>query len=186
VSGLGVPGKYVLVHPGTARPEKYWAAERWGEVVARLRSRGHAVLVTCGPDAYEQQHARELMLCGERLCSSDSAPMALLSPRSLAEFAAVIAGADLVLSCDTSTVHFAAAFRRPQVSLFGPTNPFHWRPRHDRAVVVSAANPPGELTDFQPKMKGAPMENLPVRTVWAAAERLLQPGPLTSASEGTI
>ncbi len=173
VATAGVPSKYVLIHPGTARPEKYWPAPKWGEIVAKLRTAGHAVLVTCGPDPYEQQHARELMLHAEKLCSSDVSPMALLSPPSLLEFAAVVKAADLVMSCDTSTVHLAAAFQRPQISLFGPTNPFHWRPRHPKAVVLSAAQPNAPLTEFRPKMKGSATELLPASTVWAAAERLL-------------
>jgi ADP-heptose:LPS heptosyltransferase len=173
VSSVGIPGKYVLIHPGTARPEKYWPAPKWGEIVAKLRTAGHAVLVTCGPDTFEQQHARELMLHAEKLCSSDVSRMALLSPPSLLEFAAVVQAAELVMSCDTSTVHFAAAFQRPQICLYGPTNPFHWRPRHPNAIVLSAAHPHGALTEFQPKMKGSATELLPASTVWAAAERLL-------------
>jgi ADP-heptose:LPS heptosyltransferase len=186
VAEVGIGGSYVVIHPGAARPEKYWGSRAWGETVAKLRSAGHSVIVTCGPDAREQQHARELMLSAEQLCSSDAPRMALLSPPNLLVFAAVIEAADAVLSCDTSTVHLAAAFRRPQITLFGPTNPFHWRPRHAHAIVLSAANPAGELTTFQPKMKGAPMERLTPPTVWAAAERLLPGGPSASASANRI
>jgi ADP-heptose:LPS heptosyltransferase len=43
-------------------------------------------------------------------------------------------------------MHLAGAFGTPQVALFGPTNPFHWRPRHEKAVIVLAGehgpNPP--------------------------------------------
>ena len=81
-------------------------------------------------------------------------------PADLLALAALIERAALVLSCDTAAVHFAAAFRRPQIALFGPTNPFHWRPRHDRALVLSAAKPDAPLTDFTPRMKGAPMERI--------------------------
>ena len=31
-------------------------------------------------------------------------------------------------------MHLAAAFGTPQVALFGPTNPFHWRPRATPAI----------------------------------------------------
>lgn len=181
VSEVGIGSSYVVIHPGTARPEKYWPSEKWGEIVAKLRTAGHAVVVTAGPDAHEQQHARELMIAAERLCSSDTARMAMVTPKSLLHFAGIIEAAHLVMSCDTSTVHFAAAFQRPQVCLFGPTNPFHWRPRHSGAVVLSAASPNRELTEFLPKMKGAPTEQLPVQTVWTAAARLL---PSASASAG--
>ena len=77
------------------------------------------------------------------------------------------------MSCDTGVVHLAAAFRTPQIALFGPTNPFHWRPRHERALVLSAAQPEAPLTDFQPRMKGAPMERISTEAVIRAIDALL-------------
>ncbi len=55
----GVRRPYALLHPGTARPEKYWVAERWRAVAAHLRDTcGLHVVVTSGPDAYECAHAQ--------------------------------------------------------------------------------------------------------------------------------
>lgn len=174
LSEAGIPQRYILIHPGTARPEKYWAVAHWADVVSALRSCGYAVAVTCGPDAFEQKHARELLLRAEQLSPSDAPPMAMVTPPSLLGFAAVIENAQLVLSCDTSAVHLAAAFAKPQISIFGPTNPFHWRPRHPAAVVYSAGAPDAELTDFQPKMKGAATELVLPKQVLASADRLLK------------
>jgi ADP-heptose:LPS heptosyltransferase len=182
LKAAGIRGDFVLVHPGTARPEKYWAAERWAEVIANLRERGVDVAITSGPDAFEQHHVREVMLGVETSGRTMTGAMALLAPADLLELGAVVARARLVLSCDTSVVHFAAAFQRPQVALFGPTNPYHWRPRHEGVAVLSAACPEGPLSEFQPKMKGAPMQALPVLPVWTAAERLWLHSPLASAS----
>ena len=48
---------YALLHPGTARPEKYWLPERWGEVAAHLRSaHGLKTIFTCGPEESERAH----------------------------------------------------------------------------------------------------------------------------------
>ena len=98
---------------------------------------------------------------------------AILFPADLLTLAALVERAALVISCDTATVHFAAAFARPQIALFGPTNPFHWRPRHDRALVLSAAQPDGPLTDFTPRMKGAPMEGISTALVIGAIASLI-------------
>src|SRR5690348_17835333 len=43
------------------------------------------------------------------------------SPPDLLALASLVAGARLVVSCDTAVVHLAAAFRVPQIALFGPT-----------------------------------------------------------------
>jgi ADP-heptose:LPS heptosyltransferase len=91
----------------------------------------------------------------------------------LVQLCALIASADLVISCDTAAVHLAAAYRRPQIALFGPTNPFHWRPRHDRAMVISAAQPEEPMKEFNSRMKGGTMDRISTATVCRAIDTLL-------------
>ncbi len=170
--GAGFSGNYTLIHPGTARPEKYWVAERWAAVIARLQALGHACAITCGPDAFEKAHAAAI-LSQVKGRATQGAICNIFHPPDLLTLAALVEKSRLVLSCDTAVVHLAAAFRRPQVALFGPTNPYHWRPRHERAVILSAAQPETPLTTFDPKMKGAATEHIPTTTVLRAAERLL-------------
>ena len=147
----GVVSPFVLVHPGTARIEKYWLPDRWAEVIASLKM---PCVITSGPDAFERGHAGRIQAAG------GDPPPPIILPDDVLTLAALIERAALVLSCDTAAVHFAAAFARPQIALFGPTNPFHWRPRHDHALVLSAASPDAPLRDFTPRMKGAPMERI--------------------------
>ncbi len=166
LNGLNVTSPFVLIHPGTARPEKYWLPERWVEVIASLEM---PCVVTSGPDAFEREHIARIQLAtGDR-------QLPILFPADLPGLAALIERAALVLSCDTAAVHFAAAFQRPQIALFGPTNPFHWRPRHDRALVLSAAKPDAPLRDFTPRMKGAPMERISTALVIGAIASLTNP-----------
>lgn len=182
VAGAGITGSYVLVHPGTARPEKYWLPERWIEVIKRLHEIQLAVVITCGPDAFEKAHVAAI----EKACRELPGKTVVLSPPDLLTLAALVEKARLTLSCDTVVVHLAAAFRQPQVALFGPTNPFHWRPRHERAVVISAAQPEAPLTNFLPKMEGARMDRIPAATVLRAAEALLSAARHSSASGDRI
>ena len=159
-----IASPFVLVHPGSARIEKYWLPDRWADVIASLKM---PCVITSGPDAFERGHAG-------RIQSAIRNPQsAILFPADLLTLAALVERAALVISCDTATVHFAAAFARPQIALFGPTNPFHWRPRHDRALVLSAAQPDGPLTDFTPRMKGAPMEGISTALVIGAIASLI-------------
>ena len=174
LEGSGVRGRYLLIHPGTARAEKYWVERNWAVVIERLQRLGAAVIITTGPDPFERAHVR-------RILEALGLPVPVLGPPSLEVLSSLVAHAAVVASCDTSVVHLAAAFARPQVALFGPTNPFHWRPRHEQAVIFSAANPLAPLTDFLAKMKGAPMEQLQPEPVIAALERLWSSA---SASEG--
>jgi ADP-heptose:LPS heptosyltransferase len=104
----------------------------------------------------------------------------LAGTKSLLTLAALARDARLVVSCDTGIVHLAAAFETPQVALYGPTNPFHWRPRHPRAIVLSAANPEAPLTTFEPRAKGAPMDLLSTALVIHATDSLLASSTLLS------
>lgn len=176
------PGAFAVLHPGSARPEKYWLSERWTEVAAHLhRTHGLALVLTGGRDAFEQQH-----LAAIRTALPRAIPVTDLSGQlSLGAFAATLDRARLVVSCDTAAVHFAAAFRRPQIALFGPTNPFHWRPRHEHALVLSAAHLGSPLADFSPKMKGAPMEAISTALVIHATESLLSAASSQSSSSSS-
>jgi ADP-heptose:LPS heptosyltransferase len=163
-----VAGAYALLHPGTARPEKYWLPERWGELAAHLReAHGLKTIFTCGPGDFERRHVEAIP--GATVAGRSE----IRHPSDLISLAALVAGARVVVSCDTAVVHFAAAFRVPQVTLFGPINPFHWRPLHDRAIVLSAASPEGPLTQFAPRLKEAPMERLSTALVIRATDSLL-------------
>jgi ADP-heptose:LPS heptosyltransferase len=155
---------YALLHPGTARAEKYWLPERWREVAAHLEKvHGLKSVITSGPDQFERAHVAAI----------DHPSSTVVRPPDLLALAGLVAAARIVVSCDTAVVHLASAFRAPQIALFGPTNPFHWRPLHERAVVLSAAHPETPLTDFQPRMKGAPMERISTAAVIRAIDSLL-------------
>lgn len=162
--------EFAVLHPGSARPEKYWRPERWAEVAAHLHRTYRLPLVfTGGQDRDEQTHLAAIRAA----LPKDAAAIDLSGRMGLGGFAAVLARARLVVSCDTAAVHFAATFRRPQIALFGPTNPFHWRPRHEDAIVLSAAQPGAALTEFAPRMKGAPMERISTALVIGAIDSIL-------------
>ena len=186
-------GRYAVVHIGTAREEKFWPAERWAEVISHVLSAesplqapssvpyaepsvlhapcsmphaGPSVLLTGTNAGIERPHL-------DKLRAMLTTPVVDLTGQlSLVELAAVIDQCDLAIGVDSMAMHLAAIFGRPQVVLFGPTNPFHWRPRHARAVVLAAGHE-GPVTDFHPKAKGAPMELISTRMVVDAIHRAL-------------
>jgi ADP-heptose:LPS heptosyltransferase len=166
--------EYALLHPGTARTDKYWLPERWGEVANHLREiHGLKTIFSCGPDEFERAHVRSIP--GAELPGKSE----IREPQNLIALTALAANARLVVSCDTAIVHLAAAFRVPQVALYGPINPFHWRPLHDRAVILSAAHLEAPLTEFTPRMKEAPMDHISTALVICATDSALALPPST-------
>lgn len=161
----GVSGPFVVVHPGTARPEKYWLPERWAEVIEYCRTELRLPCVLTGSkDRFEQEHAAKIK--ESATCFDLSGRIDLLTLASLAQ------QARLFLSVDSAPMHMAAAFGTPQVALFGTTNPFHWRPRHPNAVIV-AAGKPGPDGTWRPQYEGGPMSQLLTPQVTEAIKSLL-------------
>lgn len=163
---------FAIIHPGSAREEKLWPAESWVEVATALRDQFDLpVLLTGSADRSEQAHLAAITRAlASHSASPSASPIVNASGKlSLTELAALIANARVVLSVDSAAMHLAAMSRTPQVALFGPTNPFHWRPRHDFARVLQASG----ATDFTPRHKAQSMDALPPARVLAALHELL-------------
>jgi ADP-heptose:LPS heptosyltransferase len=165
---LGGSGKYIVIHPFTARPEKNWSPKSWADVATSCSNRGFDCVLTGGDSAGEKEHHERILneAAGARIRS-------VAGTTDLVQLCGLIAEAELVISCDTAAVHLAAAYTRPQIALFGPTNPFHWRPRHLRSIVISAAQPGEPMTEFDPRMKGGTMDRISTATVCRAIDTLL-------------
>jgi heptosyltransferase-2 len=120
-AGFGPGREIVCLNPGAAfGAAKHWPAEYFAQLARDLAgSRGSGVLVLCGPA--ERGLARQIAAgaCHRSVIalSADGMP-----PPSLGLTKAAIRRCDLLVSTDSGPRHFAAAFGRPVVTLFGPTH----------------------------------------------------------------
>ncbi|MEX1118874.1 MAG: glycosyltransferase family 9 protein [Terrimicrobiaceae bacterium] len=164
--GLTPNSTYAVIHAGTARPEKYWLPERWAEVATFLaKDHGLQILLTGSTDPSELSHLAAI----RDAITKDITVLDLSGKTGLPEVAAVIQGASIFCGVDTAAMHLADAVLTPTVALFGPTNPFHWRPRHTRSVVVRSRT----AEPFTPEQKGGEMTEISTERVIAAASDLL-------------
>jgi len=85
---------------------------------------------------------------------------------------ALIAQARLLVTVDSAPLHLAAATHTPQVALFGPTNPFHWRPRESPALILQGESGV-PLQEFAPREPRLPMKQISTRAVIDAMDSLL-------------
>lgn len=167
LSNAGITGTYAVMHPGTAREEKSWQAEKWAEVIKSVQTKFLLPVVLTGSgDGWEKEHLEDI----ERQLV---VPVLDLSHQlSLVELAALIQGCSLMVGVDSMAMHLAAMFKRPQVALFGPTNPFHWRPRHDRGLVITSASPL-PINDFGPRMPKGDVKHISTDSVLGAIRNLV-------------
>ncbi|WP_246075059.1 glycosyltransferase family 9 protein [Nonomuraea terrae] len=123
-------GSYVVVHPGTSAPARTWPAERHRQTVRELTEDGHRVVVT-GTE-------RDLTAY---VAGGDAADLG--GRTTLAELAAVIEGAGVLVTGNTGPAHLAAAVGTPVVSLFAPVVPAaRWAPYGVPAVLLGDQDAP--------------------------------------------
>lgn len=162
----GIPDDYLVLHPGSARIEKFWEPERWSTLLEFAAGQGLACVVTGGTSPFEQEHIAQIK-------SHCRAPFVDLTGNlNLLALAALIQRARLLITVDSAPMHLAAATQTPQVVLFGPTNPLHWRPRFSPAVILQAGTPE-PLTEFSPRQKRVPMNQISTEQVIDGMKALL-------------
>jgi ADP-heptose:LPS heptosyltransferase len=111
----------VVVHPGAASGSRRWPAARFAEVACALTVRGLPVVIS--------GNAAERTLAGQVAQAAGLGRESVLAGRTgLAELAAVVAAATMVISNDTGVAHLAVAYGTPSVTLFGPVSPALWGP----------------------------------------------------------
>jgi ADP-heptose:LPS heptosyltransferase len=165
---LRVGDAYFVVQAGTARVEKLWPVESWAVVIAEAHQRsGLPCLLTGGRDAAELKHADSI-----RAAVGNRVPCVVLAGKTdLLLTCALIRQARFFLGVDSVGAHLAGVFNRPELVLFGPTNPFHWRPRHPGGRVVRAGFGP-DYEPLSPTEPGRPMTELSTDTVIRAMGNL--------------
>ena len=124
-------GRFAMINPGAAWPNKRWAPDRFGAIARHLRDRHQLPsFVLWGPD--------EAALADEVVAASDGA--ADRAPQtSLGDLLALASHAALMISGDTGPIHLAAALGTPVVGLYGPTWPERNGPWDPNDEVVSRA-----------------------------------------------
>ncbi|MBF6472095.1 MULTISPECIES: glycosyltransferase family 9 protein [Nocardia] len=129
----------IVIHPGAAYPARRWPSERFARVAREFDADGHRVVIT-------GTHS-EIPLARAVAEKAGLPPSAVYAGRTgLAELAALVAAATLVVCGDTGVGHLATAFGTPSVVLFGPTPPHRWGPpataKHHVALWAGAVGDP--------------------------------------------
>jgi heptosyltransferase-2 len=172
VAGFGPGREVICLNPGAAfGSAKHWPSEYFVDLARRLvGSRGCGVLVLCGPN--ERELARKIAVAARHrsvvALSADGMP----GP-SLGLTKAIVRRCDLLVTTDSGPRHFAAAFDRPVVTLFGPTHIAWTETYYARAVHLQKAVDCGPCQRRVCPLDHRCMTRLLPEEVTAAAARLL-------------
>jgi heptosyltransferase-1 len=125
-------GRYALLNPGAAWPNKRWPAERLAGLARALWARqGLMSVVLWGSGEMEVAAA----------VVAQAAGAAVLSPQTrIADIVALARTAAVMVSGDTGPTHIGAAVGTPIVGIYGPTRPERNGPWLPEDVTVSRAS----------------------------------------------
>jgi heptosyltransferase-2 len=168
--GLAPRERVVCLNTGGAYgPAKNWPLEYFVTLARRLATEGrHAVLVVCGPG--ERETARAIVAATDHPRVVSLAGLDL----GIGLTKACVRRSSLLITTDSGPRHFAAAFKVPVLTLFGPTHIAWTRTYHPHAIHLRHPVPCGPCQRAAcPLGHHNCMRELTPDSVFAAARRYL-------------
>ncbi|MEN5018385.1 lipopolysaccharide heptosyltransferase RfaC [Erwinia sp. Eh17-17] len=107
-------GQYLVFLHATTRDNKHWPENHWRELIGLMQSSGLKIKLPWGA---EHEHQRALRL------AEGFDFVEVLPKLTLEQVARTLAGGRAVVSVDTGLSHLTAALDRPNITLYGPTDP---------------------------------------------------------------
>lgn len=123
------PAGYAILVPATRWETKCWPAERYGKLAAMMRERHGLASLLVGGESDRPAADRAAQAAG-------GAAHNACGRTTLRQLAALVEGAAVVVTADSTPMHLAAALNRPLVALFGPTSPRRTGPYGRQGDVV--------------------------------------------------
>ena len=117
--------RIAALHPGAGSRKKVWPAPRFAALARALAGKSYKILIIEGPA--DKAATQEVAAGLERI------PYLLVRDLPISQLAALLSYVALFIGNDSGISHLAAALKRPTIALFGPTDPYVWAPRGNRA-----------------------------------------------------
>ncbi len=130
--GVDEKRRTVVIAPGSTNSDaKRWTPASFARLNDRLRNELRVNVVILGSKG-DQAVSQEVVL------ASQHPPFDLTGATDVAQAAAILAEADMLISNDMGLAHIAPAVGTSTIVIFGPTDPVTTRPFSEIATVVSA------------------------------------------------
>lgn len=110
----GSAEKYAVFLHATTRDDKHWPEANWRELIGQMAATGLRIKLPWGAP-HEEERAKRL--------AKGFSFVDVLPKMTLENVARVLANAEFVVSVDTGLSHLTAALDRPNLTLYGPTDP---------------------------------------------------------------
>jgi len=113
--------KYLIgLHVGAGKPNNRWSLEKYVALIKKIEKNFAANFYFTGGWAEKEEL--------NYLTKNVDISFGKFINKPVPQIAALVSMSDLFISNDTGIMHVAGTTDTPQVSIFGPTNPFNWAP----------------------------------------------------------
>ena len=114
-------GEYLIgFHAGAGKIPNRWSLKKYLILMEKLKSEYSVKLYLTGSSSDKEEISY--------IKNNVRVELSYYIDKKIPEVAALISESDLFISNDTGIMHVAGTTKTPQVSIFGPTNPFNWAP----------------------------------------------------------
>lgn len=108
------------LHVGAGKPSNRWSLAYYVALVEKLNLEYKCTFYLTGSDNDKTEI--------DYITSKTKIKLNLFVNKKISQVAALVSISDLFITNDTGIMHVAGSTITPQISLFGPTNPFNWAP----------------------------------------------------------
>jgi len=115
-------GKHFLIglHVGAGKQNNRWSLNKFAALIEKINAQYLANFYLTGGWAEKEEL--------NYLIKNVDISFGKFINKPIPQIAALISLSDLFISNDTGIMHVAGTTNTPQISIFGPTNPFNWTP----------------------------------------------------------
>lgn len=112
--------KLIGIHVGAGKPQNRWSLQKYVDLIFKLNESYNCCFYVTGWkfDSEELDYIEK----------HSKLKIHQFLHHTIPQVAALISISNLFITNDTGIMHVAGTTKTPQISLFGPTNPFNWAP----------------------------------------------------------
>jgi len=112
--------RIIGLHVGAGKPANRWSLINYVELIKKISDNYECIFYLTGSDSDKDEI--DFVTCNVKINLNK------FLNKEIPQVAALISISDLFITNDTGIMHVAGTTSTPQISLFGPTNPFNWAP----------------------------------------------------------
>ncbi len=135
----GNSGDYIIgIHAGAGKIPNRWSLCKYVSLMNKLNDNYNVKFYLTGSYADHEEI--------EYITNNVSFKPGLFLNKTIPQIAALISRSSLFITNDTGIMHVAGATDTPQISIFGPTNPYVWAPAGREKIFIRKSELIDEVT----------------------------------------